>query len=102
MEYRFTNKTGAAVEAVFSWSARNFMAMRGNPEAVRATPGGFVLWGGPAQKACAKLPRDGHLFIETPHPSPLSVHRGFYGSRPFSKVNAWLASQGQKPVDWAA
>lgn len=65
-------------------------------------PRAFVLWGGPAQKACAKLPRDGHLFVETPHPSPLSVHRGFYGSRPFSKVNAWLASQGQKPVDWAA
>ncbi|WP_318843235.1 uracil-DNA glycosylase [Gemmobacter serpentinus] len=69
-------------------------------------PRAFVLWGKPAQKACAKLPRhapDGapHLFIETPHPSPLSVHRGFYGSRPFSQVNDWLMAQGGAPVDWA-
>ena len=49
LEYRFTNASASAVEAVFSWSARNFMAIRGNPEAVRATPGGFVLWGGPGK-----------------------------------------------------
>jgi len=49
LEYRFTNKTFAPVEAVFSWNARNFMAIRGNPDAVHATPGGFVLWGGPGQ-----------------------------------------------------
>lgn len=65
-------------------------------------PRAFLLWGRPAQKACAKLPRDGHLFVESPHPSPLSVHRGFYGSRPFSRVNDWLAAQGQAPIDWAA
>jgi len=47
LEYRFTNKSSAAVEAVFSWNARNFMAVRGNPEAVRPAAGGFVLWGGP-------------------------------------------------------
>jgi uncharacterized protein (DUF608 family) len=47
LEYRFTNKSAVAVEAVFSWNARNFMAVRGNPDAVRSTPGGFVLWSGP-------------------------------------------------------
>jgi uncharacterized protein (DUF608 family) len=46
LEYRFVNRSTAPVEAVFSWNARNFMAVRGNPEAVRACPGGFVLWGG--------------------------------------------------------
>ena len=69
-------------------------------------PRAFVLWGKPAQKACAKLPRQhpqgAHLFLETPHPSPLSVYRGFYGSRPFSRVNDWLTAQGATPVDWAA
>lgn len=49
LEYRFTNKSSAPVEAVFSWNARNFMAIRGNPEAVRPTPGGFVLWAGPGK-----------------------------------------------------
>ncbi len=65
-------------------------------------PRAFILWGRPAQKACAKLPRDGHLFIETAHPSPLAAHRGFFGSRPFSRVNDWLAAQGEAPIDWAA
>ncbi|MGL4311089.1 MAG: uracil-DNA glycosylase [Paracoccaceae bacterium] len=68
-------------------------------------PRAFVLWGKPAQKLCARLPADdkkigGHLFIESPHPSPLSVHRGFYGSRPFSRVNDWLAARGDRPVNW--
>src|SRR5690606_28791216 len=62
----------------------------------------FVLWGKPAQGLCAKLPLAGHLFLEAPHPSPLSVHRGFYGSRPFSQINAWLAARDQVPIDWAA
>jgi uracil-DNA glycosylase len=65
-------------------------------------PKAFVLWGGPAQKACAKLRRTGHFFVESAHPSPLSVYRGFYGSRPFSAVNDWLTSRGQSPIDWSA
>ena len=64
-------------------------------------PRAFLLWGAPAQALCRPLPRDGHLFLESPHPSPLSAHRGFLGSRPFSAVNRWLASQGQPPVDWS-
>lgn len=65
-------------------------------------PRAFVLWGGPAQKLCANLPRAGHLFLESPHPSPLSAYRGFFGSRPFSAINRWLAEQGHPPIDWAA
>ena len=49
LEYRFTNTGAAPLEAVFSWNARNFMAIRGNPEAVRPTRGGFVLWSGPGK-----------------------------------------------------
>lgn len=49
LEYRFTNKSSAAVEAVFSWNAKNFMATRGNPQAVKDVPGGFVFWGGPGK-----------------------------------------------------
>ncbi len=57
LEYRFTNKSAAAIEAVFSWNARNFMAIRGNPEAVRPAPGGFELGGGPGKNT----PSDGGL-----------------------------------------
>jgi uracil-DNA glycosylase len=48
------------------------------------------------------LPGDGHLFLQSPHPSPLSAHRGFFGSRPFSATNRWLIAKGQPPIDWAA
>ncbi|NPD13663.1 uracil-DNA glycosylase [Xinfangfangia sp. D13-10-4-6] len=65
-------------------------------------PRAFLLWGAPAQKLCAKLPRDGHLFLESAHPSPLSAYRGFFGSRPFSQTNAWLEAQGQPQIDWQA
>lgn len=64
-------------------------------------PRAFLLWGGPAQRLCARLPRDGHLFLESAHPSPLSAHRGFFGSRPFGKVNQWLAARGEKEIDWS-
>lgn len=65
-------------------------------------PRAFVLWGGPAQKLCATLPRANHLFLASAHPSPLSAHRGFFGSRPFSAINSWLSAQGQPAIDWAA
>ncbi|MFN3823971.1 MAG: uracil-DNA glycosylase [Pseudorhodobacter sp.] len=64
-------------------------------------PRAFVLWGGPAQKLCRDLPREGHLFVETAHPSPLSAYRGFFGSRPFSRVNDWLTARGERAIDWA-
>lgn len=63
-------------------------------------PRAFVLWGGPAQRLCAGLPGDGHLILHSPHPSPLSAYRGFFGSRPFSAVNAWLVARGQPAIRW--
>lgn len=65
-------------------------------------PRAFVLWGGPAQRLTAQLPRANHLFLTAPHPSPLSAHRGFFGSRPFTAINHWLTAQGQTPINWAA
>ncbi|OIQ29483.1 MAG: uracil-DNA glycosylase [Alphaproteobacteria bacterium MedPE-SWcel] len=62
----------------------------------------YVLWGKQAQ-ALAKHIRPGdHLIIETAHPSPLSARRGFFGSRPFSTINSWLAARGEPPITWTA
>lgn len=60
----------------------------------------FVLWGAYAQKKGEFIDRKRHLVLEGPHPSPLSASRGFFGSRPFSKINAYLEQHGQKPIDW--
>lgn len=60
----------------------------------------FVLWGSYAQKKAAFVDRQKHLVVESVHPSPLSAHRGFLGSRPFSKVNHYLQSRGIDPVNW--
>ncbi len=62
----------------------------------------FVLWGAQARAQARHIrPHDDHLIITTAHPSPLSARRGFFGSRPFSQVNRWLAARGQRPIDWA-
>jgi uracil-DNA glycosylase len=60
----------------------------------------FVLWGADAQAKRALIPDDRALIIESPHPSPLSARRGFFGSRPFSRTNAHLVTSGLSPVDW--
>ena len=60
----------------------------------------FVLWGSYARQKKKLIDLDRHVVIESPHPSPLSAHRGFFGSRPFSRVNEALASAGRPPVDW--
>lgn len=65
-------------------------------------PRAFLLWGKPAQALCTSLNRKDHLFLEAPHPSPLSAYRGFFGSRPFSQTNHWLKAQGESPIDWSA
>ena len=49
LEYRFTNPTDKPIEAVFSWNAKNFMGLPGDPQAVKSTPGGFILWNGPGK-----------------------------------------------------
>lgn len=60
----------------------------------------FVLWGSYAQKKGAVIDRKKHFVIEAPHPSPLSAHRGFLGSKPFSKINNYLERRGERPIDW--
>ncbi|MEM9576142.1 MAG: uracil-DNA glycosylase [Pseudomonadota bacterium] len=64
-------------------------------------PRAYVLWGAHAQKVAAKVDAARNLKIETPHPSPLSARRGFFGSRPFSRVNVWLQAQGRQAINWA-
>ncbi len=60
----------------------------------------FILWGSPAQTKKKMLNNPKHLILEAPHPSPLSAYRGFFGSRPFSKTNAFLEENGLTPIDW--
>lgn len=60
----------------------------------------FILWGAYAQRKAAFVDRKKHLVLECVHPSPLSSHRGFFGSRPFSKTNAYLQSRQLPVIDW--
>lgn len=60
----------------------------------------FILWGAYAQKKAAFVDQERHLVLKSAHPSPLSAHNGFLGSRPFSKTNEYLQSIGKDPVDW--
>ena len=67
----------------------------------RETPLVFLLWGSHAIKKKALLRSGRHRVLEAPHPSPLSAHRGFFGSKHFSKANALLQELGQAPIDWS-
>ena len=72
--------------------------------AARPDPSVFILWGSHAQAKARRI--DGlrigrHCIIECPHPSPLSAHRGFFGSRPFSRANEFLSANGRGRIDWA-
>ncbi|SNV41121.1 Uracil-DNA glycosylase [Chryseobacterium taklimakanense] len=60
----------------------------------------FVLWGAFAQKKEELIDPSKHLIIKSAHPSPFSVHRGFFGSKPFSKINDYLVSKGNTPINW--
>ena len=66
----------------------------------REKPVAFILWGSPARRKKAMITNPQHFIVESPHPSPLSAYRGFFGSRPFSKVNKFLESVGEEPIDW--
>lgn len=66
----------------------------------RKEPLVFVLWGKHAQAKTALIHTDRHTIIATPHPSPLSARRGFFGSKPFSKINAYLRQFGVAEIDW--
>lgn len=60
----------------------------------------FMLWGSYAQKKASFVDSSRHLVLKAPHPSPLSAHNGFFGSRHFSRANDWLVKQGREPVEW--
>ncbi len=66
----------------------------------KAEPVVFILWGNYAQKKASFVDRDRHLVIASAHPSPLSAHNGFLGSKPFSRTNAFLKVHGQTEIDW--
>ena len=71
--------------------------------AEREEPSVFILWGSHAQAKAKRIPElhsGCHLVIESPHPSPLSAYRGFFGSRPFSRTNEYLHKSGRGGVDW--
>ena len=63
-------------------------------------PRAYLLWGTPAHLAGRDVSAAQNLKIETKHPSPLSAYGGFFGSRPFSRTNAWLQQQGHDPINW--
>ena len=72
--------------------------------AERPEPSVFILWGSHAQTKAARIPalqgQSRHLIIRSPHPSPLSAYRGFFGSRPFSRANAFLEAHGRGRIEW--
>ncbi|PZQ52705.1 MAG: uracil-DNA glycosylase [Rhodovulum sulfidophilum] len=66
----------------------------------RDQPVVFLLWGAYAQAKARFVTNPRHLVLAAPHPSPLSAHGGFFGARPFSRANAFLAAEGAAPIDW--
>ena len=84
------------------WDAITDAAVRAVAE--REEPSVFILWGSHAQAKAARIPElrgdSCHLILRSPHPSPLSAHRGFFGSKPFSKANAFLEQHGRGAIDW--
>ena len=71
---------------------------------MREDPIVFLLWGRSAQEKCTREMMSysrHHYFLKAPHPSPLSVHKGFFGCKHFSKVNDFLIKQGKTPIDWS-
>lgn len=66
----------------------------------REQPVVFILWGKPAQEKMKMIDRSKHIILTSSHPSPLSAHRGFLGSKPFSKTNDALLALGEQPIDW--
>jgi uracil-DNA glycosylase len=60
----------------------------------------FILWGAYAQRKGESIDANRHLILKSPHPSPLSAHRGFFGNKHFSRANDYLKAHGKQPVDW--
>ena len=66
----------------------------------REKPVVFILWGRPAQEKIKMIDTTRHVSIKSPHPSPLSAYRGFFGCKHFSKANEFLKANGVEPIDW--
>ena len=93
-----TVRAGAAgSHAKLGWS----LLTEGILDRLSDRPRAYILWGAHAQKAARDVSPHTNLKIETAHPSPLSARRGFFGSRPFSRVNAWLQAQGHPVINWS-
>lgn len=60
----------------------------------------FILWGAYAQRKGSFIDTEKHMVIKSPHPSPFSAHKGFFGSQPFSKTNTYLKDKGIAPIEW--
>ncbi len=86
----------AGAHAKLGWSKLTQQVMAD----LSTRPRAFVLWGKPAQGFAKHITGTHHLILESPHPSPLSARRGFFGSRPFSRVNEWLKANGDSEVNW--
>ncbi len=90
---------GAGSHLKLGWQALTDAVIRTLGQGPR--PLAFVLWGNPAQTRRGLIDEGRHLVLASAHPSPLSARRGFFGSRPFGQVNAWLAAGAQPPIDWS-
>jgi uracil-DNA glycosylase len=92
----------AGSHAGMGWDAITDAAVAAVAE--RDSPSVFVLWGSHARNKAARVPGLGpgtrHLVLTSPHPSPLSAHSGFFGSKPFSQANAFLEAHGRGSIDW--
>jgi uracil-DNA glycosylase len=69
-------------------------------DALNDAPRAYLLWGRPAQGFAPRITHPEALVLQSAHPSPLSARRGFFGSRPFSRVNDWLKARGETPINW--
>ncbi|MCC5902860.1 MAG: uracil-DNA glycosylase [Halomonas sp.] len=67
---------------------------------LHASPCVFMLWGSHARQKKALINQERHLVLESPHPSPLSAHRGFFGNQHFSRANQFLVNRGRLPIEW--
>lgn len=86
----------AGAHAKLGWSTLTEQVLAKLDDSPRA----FVLWGNHAQGFAKHLTHPDHLILRSAHPSPLSARRGFFGSRPFSRINDWLKARGDTPINW--
>ncbi|APZ54615.1 uracil-DNA glycosylase [Salipiger abyssi] len=86
----------AGAHARLGWSKLTAQVI----ESLSEHPRAFILWGNHAQGFAKHIHGPDHLILRSAHPSPLSARRGFFGSRPFSRVNEWLIARGDTPINW--